>query len=544
MIIKIPAQLNFKKKFGLLITDSEVSVVSWEKGNLERLGLFSNDDTGISRFLDFMTKHSAIFKEQAFHVMVNIIGEDYRFEKVAHLIGKYKTDFHSRRMNQLFRGSTLCMSQVQGREERGRREDWVLFSGVLTENKVSPWVSAVSRGDRYVAGVHMVSQLLSDTILSSIGSDTQGNNLVLTIHERGLLRQTFFVNGYLRFSRVSKINDETAESVSASMKKELERTIQYLSSLKMSVGGGLKVTMVSPSNMVGQLRESVGSSERIKFEFKDAAQVGDKIGLKTPIATLGKDSSLPLHVMFSSLRIHQLARLQLITYYWTQLAAKAAILFLVVYGAQAFWGPLSQARTGYFDYAQEAASLEKESTELQRKYDAEVRGIIGEPPSSPENMKAVSNLYSVMENIVISPTQLFYFIGKSLNKNRKIKLVNIEWEVSNTPAPQGDNNAVIVNGKDLYQIARIKGVFEEIGHSETYIDVANRADKLVESFRGRADIHVQVLEIPGRTIATSNLSGSLDSNVDVEAPESREFVLQIVWKEYDTNGFAKIINES
>ena len=484
MIIKIPDFLHFKKQFGLLVTDSDVSVVSWHKGHMERMGLFSNDDSGIARFQDFLLKYNSVFKEKAFHVMVNIIGEDYRFEKVAHLIGKYKTDFHSRRMGQLFRGSSLCMSQVQGREERGRREDWVLFSGVLTENKVAPWIGVLSRGDRYVAGVHMVSQLLSDSILRSIGGNRKGNNLVLTMHERGLLRQTFFVNGYLRFSRVSKINDESADSVSASMKKELERTIQYLSSLKISVGGGLKVIMISPSNMVGQLRESVGSGERVKFEFHDVAQVAEKLGLKTPMGTLGKDSSLPLQVMFSTLRLHQLARVQLVTYYWTQLLAKAAVVFLVLYGLQAFWGPLSQVRTGYFEYAQAAARLQEKTDTLQQKYNAEVRGIIGDPPSSPENMKAVANLYSVMESVVVSPPQLLYFIGQSMRNNRNIRLTDIEWEVSNTPVPQSDKNGVVVNGQDCTKLLKFPAFLKKLAPARPILMSPSAPTNWLHRFRG------------------------------------------------------------
>ena len=105
MNIKIPEFLHFKKKYGLLIADNEVSMVSWRKGNLERIGLFSNDDAGIARFLDFLSKNVNMFKDREFFLMVNIIGEDYRFEKVAHLYGKYKTDFHTKRMQQLFRGS-------------------------------------------------------------------------------------------------------------------------------------------------------------------------------------------------------------------------------------------------------------------------------------------------------------------------------------------------------------------------------------------------------------------------------------------------------
>ena len=539
MNIRIPDFLHFRKKYGLLITDNEVSMISWRKGDLERIGIFSNDDTGVARLLDFFAKNKAL-RDQPFHVLVNIIGEDYRFEKVAHLIGKYRTDFHARRMQQLFRGSQFCMSQVQGREERGQRQDWVLFSGVLTENKVLPWVNALTRGGRYLAGVHMVSHILSDTILSSIGGDAKGNNLVMTIHERGLLRQTFFVNGHLRFSRVSKINDDSAEHVGASIKRELERTLQYLNSLKISIGGGMMVRVISPSTMVGQLRESVASGERIKFEFQDVAQVAVKIGLKTPIEAMGRDSSLPLHVMFSSLRLRQLARLQLVTYYFVQLLSKTSIALLFFYGLNAYWSPLSNLKNGY-DYQSDARDLEERSGGLQQRYDSEVGGIVGDPPSSPENMQAVSELFSVLENISVSPTQLLYFIGQGMRKNSNVEVTAIDWQLSNTPGPSGEPDSVVVNGKDIYQIAVVEGNLLEGRSGETYRDVARRAQRLVESFRTREDVHVEILEIPSETISTENLSGELSSELDVEAPSSRKFALQIIWKQYDENGLSSLL---
>lgn len=549
MIIKLPDFVHVKTKYGLLVTDNEVSMVSWSRGSMERLGLFSNDDTGVARMLEYFSKNADTFRDKPFHVLVNIIGEDYRFEKVAHLIGKYKTDFHAKRMQQLFRGSQFCMSNVQGREERGRREDWVLFSGVLTENKVQPWINLVTRGGRYLAGVHMVSHLLSGSVLNAVGGNDKGNNLVMTIHERGLLRQTFFVNGHLRFSRVSKINDESAEQVGASIKRELERTLQYLSSLKISIGSGMTVRVVSPSTMVGQLREAVASGERIRFDFQDVAQIASRIGLKAPIEALGRDSSLPLHIMFSSLIPQQLAKVRFITYYWTQLFTKAAIAVLVFYGVFAYWTPLSYLNEGYDD-SSIAQSLEEEAAGLQRRYDNEVRGIIGDPPSSPENMRAVSELYSVLESVSVSPTQMMYFIGQGLRQNPNVEITEIDWQLSNIPAGgtgAEESDSVLVSGEDIYQIARIDGRLapraSSSGRAETYRDVAVRATRLVESFRTRDDVYVEVLEIPSESISTENLSGQLDAGLDVEAPTSRVFSLRIIWKQYDQEGLARIVNQ-
>ena len=539
--MQIPNFLNFQKKYGLLVTDSEVTVLSWSRGNIERLGLFSNDESGALGLQEFFAGRKDL-QDKPFQVMLNIIGEDYRFEKVAHLIGKYRSDFHEKRMRQLFRGSQFFVSLVQGREARGRREDWVLFSGVLTEGKVLPWVNEVTRGGRFLAGVYMVSHALSSLIIKEVEGGGSGNNLLLTIHENGLLRQTFFVNGHLRFSRVSKIQDEDAQSTSASIRKELDRTLQYLGSLKISIGKGLDVRVVSPSNMVSQLRESVSGTERIRFHFYDVAAVANQIGLKNPVNNLGRDSSLPLQVMFSSFILRQLARPRLVSYYYAQFVTKVAVALLLVYGVSAYWAPIDYVHDGYFKQKAALSGLNVRASELQRQYDREVK-VAGRPPSSSENMKAVSDFYGMLDNIQISPTQLLYYVGQAFSKNPNVRMDKLEWQISNTGETGGNVNDALVNGKDLYQVATIEGEFEPIGENETYRDVAERADNLLDSFQKRDDIYVEVIESPPREIPTDNLSGSLEEAESLEAPSSRRIVLRVIWKVEDEESIARIIEQ-
>ena len=541
--MRIPSFLNFSKKYGLLLSDAEVTLLSWHKGNLHTLGLFSNDEAGLIRFADFLDKHEKSFHNKSFHILVNIIGEDYRFEKVVHLLGKYKMDFHARRMQQLFRGSQLTMSEVQGREEHGRREDWVLFAGVLTENKVMPWMAVISRaGGRCVAGVHMVSQL-TESLLGAMGGD-QGNNLVMTIHERGVMRQTYYFNGHLRFSRVSKINDENAERMGASIRRELERTLQYFHSLKISVAKGLIIRMASPSSMVGQLREFVSGGEKIRFEVYDAARIAQKIGLKTPIGDLGRDSSLALQIMFTKLILpyKQLAKARFVTYHWLQMMAKVSMALLAAYGLYAYSVPLTYFKNGY-GYARDVAELKEKEVNLKRSYDAEVSSVGAKPPSSPKNMRAVSNLYQVMDSISVSPTRLLYFWAEGLGKNRNVRVDNIRWYLSNDDRGSDvDAASALISGRDVYQILVVRGELTPLGE-ETYMEVANRFDKLYDSFGERNDMRIDKIEFPTKELATDNLAGSLSSAKRVDAPRSRSFVLRIVWKAYGKENFDQFAAE-
>ena len=229
----------------------------------------------------------------------------------------------------------------------------------------------------------------------------------MTIHEKGLLRQTQYSRGLIRFSRVSKIEDDSAEGLANAIKKELERTVQYLHSLKISIASGLSVQFICPGNMVGQLREIIGGGDKIRFHFHDAAAVAQKMGMKGAVGELGRDSSLSLHSMFSYLRVFQLAALSRVQFYWIRLTTHIAVVFLALYGLVNIYEPLQVYLKGYAMEAERTVLAERRS-QKKNQYESELQ-LTEDPPSSPENVSAVSNVFRVFGGINVSPTQLMYY---------------------------------------------------------------------------------------------------------------------------------------
>ena len=69
------------------------------------------------------------------------------------------------------------------------------------------------------------------------------------------------------------------------------------------------------------------------------------------------------------------------------------------------------------------------------------------------------------------------------------------------------------------------------------MEVANRFDKLYDSFGERNDMRIDKIEFPTKELATDNLAGSISSAKRIDAPRSRSFVLRIVWKAYGKENF-------
>lgn len=538
--LKIPPFLSIGKKYGLLISDTDVNFVSWKNGELENIAAFVNEDEGVAAFAAFLKEHAATYDNKAIYILTNIIGEDYRFEKVAHLIGKFKTDFHERRMNQLFRGSSLTLSEVQGREEHGRREDLVLFYGLLAEGKVLPWMNVSARPDsgRYLAGVYGVS-FVSQPILMQVSDSRKGNTLLMTLHEKGLLRQVYYTGKQMRFSRVSKIADDSAEKMAAAVRKELERTVQYLNSLKISVVGGIDVHFICPGNLVGQLRELLSGGDKVKFSFHDAAAVAQGMGLKSSIGELGRDSSLALACMFSRLHIHQLAKFDRIRYFWVKGVATAAIIAFALYGVITSV-PLVTNFLEIQDVANNNTRL-TEQRDLAKKNYNEQTGF-GNPPSSPENIAATSRVFSLVSDIQVAPGQLLYYFARGIEGAPRLGISRIRWFLTDNPDDSRGSSRSLFSGNDLFQVLEVDGEFLPIAN-ETYLDVAARAERLLDTFEDRADIRIVPTRIPSSEVPAGSLSGVISDSLEIEAARDRAFSLRVIWKSHEAGYMEKFITQ-
>ena len=536
--IKVPAIL--RRGYALLVSDEVVSLVRVHGGSIERLGVFSNDESGVGRFAEMVKGGKLKAAGKNFRILANVIGEDYRLEKVAHLIGKYRTDFHKRRMQKLFRNTPYCMSEVQGRDERGRREDHVLFYGILTEDKITPWVGEILRADGVIVGVYNAAAVSPQVMKEVVGGDTAGNCLLITLHEQDLMRQTLYRDGKMRFSRVSKVASGSAAETADSLKREMERAIQYMNAQKVPVGDGIKIHFICPSAMVSQLRETVPSGERIRVTFHDAAAVARSMGLSGAVEELGKDSSLLLQSLFSYFRLGQMSPFNLVRYYWARLIVTLASIAMMTYGAYNIAVAGGTLATGYFDYATRNEELDVRASSLQRDYSAEV-ATIGDPPSSPDNMRAVSNVFNALTEVDISPSPLMFYFSEAFSKNSGVQVDSIHWWIS-SQAGGGPGELSIFDGMDIYQTLEISGRFDA-RPEETYLEVAARAEKLVDSFSERSDIFVEGVKLPRRELPASRFQGTLDDQYSVDAPESREFIIRVVWRQYDQESITKLMGE-
>ena len=512
--LALPSTLWQFRRYGLFIDEQNVTFVSWKKGSFERLGEFVNDTQGLADFEKFIKARPNHFTNKNINVCVGVVGEDYRFEKVAHLVGKYRTDMLKRKFQQLFRGTTYQMAIQHAREPVGRRQDLILFCGILSNEKVHPWVRDATRAGMNLAGVHLGS-LLTESIFKIIVNEPTGVNVISVVSQSGSLRHNFYIDGDMRFSRQSRFNEEApAEDIYRAIRSELEKTVSYLTSVKLlTAATKIKVSFVCSEDMVDNFNDVAAKSESDRYLISavSARIIGGAIGIKNPIAEYGRDSSLVMHEMLRSVFFNQLAPLNQIRYYLLQssatLVGTAAILWSIFH----LIGTGGDALNTYNNYSSKNGEMRAAIATLKENYENQISGF-GTPPSSPTNMRSSVN---VLDNAVSTgngPGRMMLFISSLLTKYPAMKLDSLSWYISNqTDSKSGELS--FANGQKAYEVIEVLGTMDENFDAQIAF---NQYNDMIAEIQSRSDMSVIEQDVPALIEAGGALNITIDTRKDIK----------------------------
>ncbi len=235
-------------------------------------------------FSERFTTQLIKYRDLTTHLITDLIEEDFRLETVPHLRGSDLTAVLDRKMAQLYRASTFRHAIVQGREAEGRRDDRVLFHAVTNGELLKPLIAALEKHMIPLVGIHS-SAVLSGRLLKQLAIEFPHTLLVTIIPDFGL-RQTYFQNKQIKFSRVTPIITDEAESAGSLIAAETSRTWQYLDSLRyFSDGDTLEVCLLVHARDRETVANAVRSYPLLKYRFLDIDEVAKTIKLKSPPAS-------------------------------------------------------------------------------------------------------------------------------------------------------------------------------------------------------------------------------------------------------------------
>ena len=215
-------------------------------------------------------------------------------------------------------------------------------------------------------------------------------------------------------------------------------------------------------------------------------------------------------------------------------SSSSAVLAALAVGAYAAFQLLGSGLSflnTWQDYQSINADKEVEVAKIRRQYNDEISAF-GVPPSSPENMRAVSNLFAFIDSVDFSPTPIFLYLSRTLESSSHGAVVNsIDWYISSDVdgASEQSLNVPYLSGGEIFQVLELRGEFLSIPGERSEGLIA-RAQEFFESFEERPDILVQAISLPQRD-EESLESGVLTGETQVDMVTDRNFVIRVVWKQ-------------
>jgi hypothetical protein len=264
------------KHFLYLTNDRLISLV-WNRGAIKSRESFLAAEAAGPSCVAYMEK----YRRLPTYFITDLVEEDFRLDTIPHLRGSDSEAIISRKLGQIYRSSNLRHAVIQGREVEGRRDDKVLYHAVTNTDLIKPWLELLDKIEVPLEGVYS-SSVLSARLLKALDLQFPHTLLVTVVPDFGL-RQTYFRDQQIKFSRITPIVYDEGQSVGGLIAAEIGRTWQYLESLRYFAGGEtLEVCILVHARDKPVIADAIRKYPSLKCQFLDIEQVSTKIGLKKP----------------------------------------------------------------------------------------------------------------------------------------------------------------------------------------------------------------------------------------------------------------------
>jgi len=407
-------------KLLLCVCATSATAGRWHGGKLIAVQVFSNDQIGWSGFSGFLQGSPGI----PVHIMVDVVEEDYRFESLPHSMGRDRKEMVSRKLRQLYRNNPYCRAWLQGRETDKRRDDRYLFAAFTNPDLIAGWLNVIEAQQAPLAGVYLLP-MASHNLLKKFGLGNTSSLLLVTQNSAGL-RQTFFRDQSIRFSRLSQLENIHDESSIAEYAEEIGNTQLYLAAVKvMPLEEPLLVVILDQSEtLVGLSRELVKKQSNILCQHFGRSEIVAKLGLAPELLQMSPDV-VYMHLMGEQ-QPNNIAPADKTHLFWLYQARRN------IYAASAGVALLAVLWCGnnlYQQYDFKAqASETAQQTEWQQAQYLEVTKKFPAAPTSAENLRNAVEIAEKIRQGERTPEVMLSIISRALDASPNVMLKSVSWK--------------------------------------------------------------------------------------------------------------------
>jgi hypothetical protein len=408
-------------KLILYFTAAGHALYAWSRRSLALEATFAADDQGLEQFREALKLHRGSLA----YVVADLAGEDFHEEQIPYLRGGDRQAVVQRRLLQRYRDTRLAVALSLGIVEGERRNERLLLASFTNTQQFAPWLDALSEAGAKLSGVYSVP-LIAPALASRLGA--RGGRCFLVSATSAGLRQCYVEDGRLRFARLERLSEMSAESLAAFVRSETLRLAQYLGTLRAMPrdGAPMDVLVVAPDAQVAVFQQSLVSDSRLAFRTVGMSDAARKVGLKaTPTGAVAEELFLQIAVRHApkeqfarteERRSFILWKLQRAVLAAGALGFAACVLYAGVKWLDVFnvRGEIADARRG----AQDALSQHQRITST-----------FPVTQTTSENLKAAVQEFQKIAARTAMPEPALVHLSRVLEQFPQIELDSVAWTI-------------------------------------------------------------------------------------------------------------------
>ncbi|MBK7658380.1 MAG: hypothetical protein IPJ28_04165 [Betaproteobacteria bacterium] len=261
----------------LYLTNTGLVSLVARGGRLTGRRVFAANAPGRDDFASYLED----VNDLATHVLTDLAEEDFRLDTIPHLGGKDREAVLSRKLAQIFRNSPYRHALAQGREPDGRRDDRVVYTAITNGELLRPWIEILEKHRVPLEGI-LSSAVFSEKLLPDLGL-TFPHTLLVTFTPGDAIRQTYFREREIKFSRLTPVDLEEGDTLGGLLAGETARTWQYLDSQRyFTPADRLEVCVLVHAKDRAAVEPALRDFNQIHYRLVDIEQAAGKLGLKPP----------------------------------------------------------------------------------------------------------------------------------------------------------------------------------------------------------------------------------------------------------------------
>lgn len=500
----------------LYIDASGVTAHHWQLGHLHAEGSFGHDEAGLAAFADYLRRH----RSSLFYLLADVAEEGFQTEDIPFVRGADRAALIERRLSQYFYGTPLSVALSLGRNKEGRRDEKVLFAALTRHQHFEPWLLALRHAESQLAGIFSMPLAIAALMRDTLAATPQA--LILSA-SRGGLRQTFFENGQLRFSRLTPMVTGSIDETAITAAVESEKMYQYLAGQRLITRGApLAILVLAHPSRSEAFRSRCRDTDELRFRFVDLAAQAEQQGLKTPPGA-DNDANLYLHMLVRRTPRFQFAPAVERRFFrlWQARFALQSTAAVILVGCLLFAG---KQLFDLGDLSAQTAEIQGQIDIDKRRYDAAMQTLPRIPLSS-DHLRELTDRFEALARRSPGLEPMLLQLSQALATAPKVELTRLDWRLTGRPddAPAGGTPA----GADAGGPFVVLDVFARlpVGMVSDHRAQLETINGLAATLRSRPGLQVRVLKLPFEVESGKSLRSSGESAAQVEAPA---FSLRVV----------------